>query len=47
MEIAWVFAFVMVAGGPLIGMWRGHVWAKSQGMVLRSASARGARSQTA
>jgi hypothetical protein len=36
MEIAMVVAFVVVAGGPLIGIWRGHAWAKAHGLVLRT-----------
>jgi hypothetical protein len=36
MQTALVFAFVVVAAAPLIGIWRGHVWAKKQGLVLRS-----------
>jgi hypothetical protein len=36
MQIAVIYAFVVVAGAPLIGIWRAHVWAKSNGMVLRT-----------
>lgn len=36
MEICMIYAFVVVAGAPLIGIWRGHVWAKANGKVLRS-----------
>ena len=36
MQIAVIYAFVVVAGAPLIGIWRGHVWAKANGMVLRT-----------
>ena len=42
MQFAIIYAFVVVASAPLIGMWRGHVWAKSNGKLLaqrRSASA--------
>ncbi len=35
MQIALIYAFVVVAGAPLIGIWRGHVWAKANGKVLR------------
>ena len=38
MQIAVIYAFVVVAGAPLIGIWRGHMWAKRNGMVLRPAS---------
>ena len=38
MECAVVYAFVVVAGAPLIGIWRGHVWAKANGKVLRTAA---------
>jgi len=36
MDIAMVVALMVLAGGPLIGMWQGHVWAKKHGLVLRS-----------
>ena len=36
MEICLIYAFVVVAGAPLIGIWRGHVWAKANGKVLRT-----------
>ena len=35
MRNALALAFVIIAVAPLIGIWRGHVWAKSKGMVLR------------
>jgi len=35
MQIAVIYAFVVVAGAPLIGIWRGHVWAKANGLTLR------------
>ena len=35
MQSAMVYAFVVVAIAPLIGIWRGHVWAKANGLVLR------------
>jgi hypothetical protein len=38
MEYAVVYAFVVVAGAPLVGIWRGHVWAKANGKVLRTAA---------
>ena len=36
MQYAMVYAFVVVAGAPLVGIWRGHVWAKANGKVLRT-----------
>jgi len=36
MREAMVYAFVVVAVAPLIGIWRGHVWAKANGLVLRN-----------
>ena len=30
-----MYAFVVVAVSPLIGIWRAHVWAKKNGFVLR------------
>jgi hypothetical protein len=36
MQSAVIYAFVVVAGAPLIGIWRGHVWAKANGKVLRT-----------
>jgi hypothetical protein len=39
MEIAIVVACAVLAGGPLIGIWQGHVWAKANGKVLRTAAA--------
>jgi len=38
MNYAVIFAFVVVAGAPLVGIWRGHMWAKANGMVLRASS---------
>jgi hypothetical protein len=46
MQIALIYAFVVVAGAPLIGIWRGHVWAKANGMVLRT-TATSEQNQTA
>ena len=46
MQIAVIYAFVVVAGAPLIGIWRGHVWAKANGMTLRT-TATPTESQTA
>jgi hypothetical protein len=37
MQYAMMYAFGVVACTPLIGIWRGHVWAKTNGMVLRTA----------
>jgi len=47
MQIAVIYAFVVVAGAPLIGIWRGHVWAKANGMVLTPAATPDEQSQTA
>jgi hypothetical protein len=38
MQSAMIYAFIVVAGAPFIGIWRGHVWAKANGMVLRTAA---------
>jgi hypothetical protein len=46
MNYAVIFAFVVVAGAPLVGIWRGHVWAKANGMVLRT-TATSEQNQTA
>jgi hypothetical protein len=35
MRNALALAFIIIAVAPLIGIWRGHVWAKSKGLVLR------------
>ncbi len=35
MQMAVVYAFVVVAGAPLIGIWRAHAWAKKNGLSLR------------
>jgi hypothetical protein len=40
MQNSLVYAFVVVAVAPLIGIWRGHAWAKANGMVLRTVSDR-------
>ena len=37
MRNAMAYAFVVIAVAPLIGIWRGHVWAKANGLVLRKA----------
>jgi hypothetical protein len=47
MEIVLVVAFVLVAGGPLIGMWRGHAWAKAHGLALRTPASPKAHNQVA
>jgi hypothetical protein len=48
MRNAMAYAFVVIAVAPMIGIWRGHVWAKAQGLVLRdNASSPAADSQTA
>ncbi len=46
MQYAMIYAFVVVAFAPLIGIWRAHVWAKGNGMVLRSTATSG-QNQTA
>lgn len=46
MQSALIYAFVVVAGAPLIGIWRGHVWAKANGLVLRT-TATSEQNQTA
>jgi hypothetical protein len=35
MQMAVIYAFVVVAGAPLIGIWRAHAWAKKNGLALR------------
>ena len=30
-----MYAFVVVAISPLVGIWRAHAWAKKNGFVLR------------
>lgn len=46
MRDAVVLAFVVVAVAPMIGIWRGHAWAKAKQMALRSLST-GQNGQTA
>ena len=36
MRNAMAYAFIVVAVAPLIGIWRGHMWAKANGLVLRN-----------
>lgn len=31
-----IYAFLVVAVAPLIGIWRAHAWAKKNGFVLRN-----------
>jgi hypothetical protein len=38
MHSALAYAFIVVAVAPLIGIWRGHTWAKANGMILRKLS---------
>jgi hypothetical protein len=45
MQSAIVYAFVVVAVAPLVGIWRGHVWAKANGLVLRKTTAPAAAEQ--
>jgi hypothetical protein len=35
MESTVVYAFLVVACAPLIGIWRAHCWEKKNGLVLR------------
>ena len=30
-----IYAFIVVAIAPLVGIWRGHAWAKKNGFALR------------
>ena len=39
MDSALIYAFLVVAVTPLIGIWRGHVWAKTNGKRLHAAAA--------
>ena len=47
MQAAVIYGFIVVACAPLIGIWRGHVWAKRNGFILRSADTPDEQSQTA
>ena len=47
METTVVYAFLVVACAPLVGIWRGHVWAKSRGLVLRKDADAQQQEQTA
>jgi len=47
MQFAVIYAFVVVAGAPLIGIWRGHKWAKANGLVLRATATSAEQNQTA
>jgi hypothetical protein len=47
MRNAMVYAFIVVAVAPLIGIWRGHVWAKANGLILRKNTAVEHSNQTA
>lgn len=38
MRTAVALAFVVVAVAPLIGIWWGHVWAKTNRMILRASA---------
>ena len=35
MQMAVVYSVIVVAGAPLIGIWRAHSWAKKNGLALR------------
>ena len=39
MQMAVIYAFVVVAGAPLVGIWRAHAWAKKNGLELRKSPA--------
>ncbi len=47
MQYAVIYAFVVIAGAPLIGIWRGHAWAKANGKVLRSTATSNEQNLTA
>jgi hypothetical protein len=47
MQTAVIYAFIVVAGAPLIGIWRGHVWAKKNGFALRPEASSAEQNQTA
>ena len=46
MQMSVIYAFVVVAGAPLFGIWRAHAWAKKNGLALRKSPAE-AEQQTA
>lgn len=46
MQMAVIYAFVVIAGAPLVGIWRAHAWAKKNGFALRKSPA-AAEHQTA
>jgi hypothetical protein len=46
MESTVIYAFLVVACAPLIGIWRAHVWAKKNGFVMREEQPQG-QDQTA
>jgi hypothetical protein len=39
MQMSVIYAFVVVAGAPLFGIWRAHAWAKKNGLELRKTPA--------
>ena len=45
MESTVIYAFLVVACAPLIGIWRAHAWARKNGFVLREE--RGSEEQVA
>jgi len=47
MRNAMAYAFVVIAIAPLVGIWRGHMWAKANGFVLRKPTPADHSSQTA
>jgi hypothetical protein len=47
METAVIYAFIVVAGAPLIGIWRGHAWGKANGLTLRPKATPEEQNQTA
>jgi hypothetical protein len=47
MQTTVIYAFLVVACAPIIGIWRGHSWAKRNGMVLRPKETRDSQDQIA
>ena len=47
MREAMAYAFVVIAVAPLVGIWRGHIWAKANGLVLRKTDAIGSTGHAA
>jgi hypothetical protein len=47
MQMTVIYAFLVVAAAPFIGIWQAHKWAKANGLVLRSTVAPDKQNQTA